>query len=312
MWHRMADVAGAFVLLACVAGAAERRVTIETTKGDVIEGIFRGATETDVSLEVAGQALHIPFDSVRYLSFSGRLAAATTGAASADAHLKPGSLEDALAALEELHTITKVGMLREQYSEKLVDLLPRVNAFLENGGDDWHDVRSALEMVVFWYQLPLKTTEMYGGNPWRSAPEMWQNARHQVLYVDELHGEAAERTHVETPTEDAPMTLGEEAKGRLGRGDSTLADTIDKEHAGQWVDRYQLELASRARMTLIVGARPVSPTIFLHDSAGKRLAREEGPGRPTRIEKELPPGRYTVRLVSRLPVRYRIERTVTP
>src|SRR5688500_15207056 len=93
------------VVVPAVLVAGERRVTIETVKGETIEGTFRGASEDEISIELAGQALKIPVASVRYVSFAGRVMASRPAT--------PGSVDDAFNALDELDAIVKVGILRE-------------------------------------------------------------------------------------------------------------------------------------------------------------------------------------------------------
>ena len=56
------------------------RLTAVLASGDVIEGRLRSATETDVTLDVAGQALTLPLVNVRYLSFVGVIGSSSTAA----------------------------------------------------------------------------------------------------------------------------------------------------------------------------------------------------------------------------------------
>ena len=53
--------------------------TIETRTGDMVEGIFVSATETEVVFRVAGQPLTIPVETIRYISFDGRIGTSTDG-----------------------------------------------------------------------------------------------------------------------------------------------------------------------------------------------------------------------------------------
>ena len=56
-----------------IAIAQERRVSVATKDGDLVEGTFRGATNASVSVVIAGQKISIPTDNVKYISFAGKL-----------------------------------------------------------------------------------------------------------------------------------------------------------------------------------------------------------------------------------------------
>lgn len=111
----------AVVLLGAIdlgAQDAARRVTAVTAKGEVIEGILKSATETLVTLEVAGQQIQLPIAGLRYISFVGKLAAETA----AKPALSP--MEDAFAAVAELRTAAETGVLRSQWADKLRVAVP--------------------------------------------------------------------------------------------------------------------------------------------------------------------------------------------
>ena len=56
-----------------IAIAQERRVSVATKDGDLVEGTFRGATNASVSVVIAGQKISIPTDNVKYIFFAGKL-----------------------------------------------------------------------------------------------------------------------------------------------------------------------------------------------------------------------------------------------
>ncbi|MBE3088394.1 MAG: hypothetical protein IMZ71_04700 [Chloroflexi bacterium] len=119
----------AFAVVCAIASASAQqsshKATVTTKKGETIEGTFKSATETEIVLEVAGQTLRLPLAAVRTISFVGRVEEATTSQ-------KPRPVDDAFKALSDLAMATEIGVLREQYSAKLLETLPRVKAFIDS------------------------------------------------------------------------------------------------------------------------------------------------------------------------------------
>src|SRR4051812_47564396 len=91
------------------AQTAVNTVTVVMRDGKVVEGIFRGSTETEVSIEVAGQLLKIPLLTVKYVSLVGRI---DVPADAAPPSVSPDSLGAAVAGLRDIHTATEIGVLR--------------------------------------------------------------------------------------------------------------------------------------------------------------------------------------------------------
>jgi hypothetical protein len=174
----------------------EDRVTVGMRNGDVIEGAFRGATEAEISIQVAGQSLALPVPKIKYVSFVGALGTEASGAGPSPADTKPaaGSLEDAFQALDELQAALRIGVLRAQYAEKLVETLPRVNAYLDQSPDEWLDVQALLHSALFWYKAPLGEITKYS-NPWENASDSFGHARDEIDYARALAAKPEERTH---------------------------------------------------------------------------------------------------------------------
>ena len=70
----LALVAFAALWLVCMSTTADAQpVSISTAKGETIEGLFRGATETEVVIEIAGQRVRLPISDIRLISFVGKI-----------------------------------------------------------------------------------------------------------------------------------------------------------------------------------------------------------------------------------------------
>jgi hypothetical protein len=106
-------------------------------------------------LEVAGQPIRLPIETVSSISFTGSTSAISSSAAVSTS--KP--VETALASLKSLKAATEIGMLRSQYSQKLVELLPQVSEFVSSKETTWVDARLAMLQAIEYYRMPLSTLE---------------------------------------------------------------------------------------------------------------------------------------------------------
>jgi len=186
-----------------VAAAGDRKVRIETTTGDTVEGTFRGASEDAVSVEVAGQRLRVPVDTVRLISFEERSApkgseeaAPARATASAKRRHAAGSIEDAFDAFDELQSAARPGMPREDYADKLAELMPRVQDFIDQDtprSDARAEIHSRFNQAMELYDKPLRaegigiTDSERMGNAWRKASQYWAMAESHVRRARDLH-----------------------------------------------------------------------------------------------------------------------------
>jgi hypothetical protein len=182
------------ILVAVASSAsADLKATLETKKGEVVEGVFRGATEAEVTIEIAGQAIKIPSESVRYVSFEGRLGGAAAPAAGAAP--TSGSIEDAFKAFEELRSLTQVGIMRDHYADKMSEILGRVTMFMERDTPNdatREEIHSRFSQAIELYRKPLRpeglgrTDAERFLNGWRKAPTYWNMAEAHVSRAKDL------------------------------------------------------------------------------------------------------------------------------
>lgn len=273
------------LVMVALSAQSARRVTLVTQKGDVIEGTLKSATDADVVIEVAGQPLRVSLETIRYMSFVGKLDAAPPMGTDSG---KP--LEVALKALKELRGASRVGMLREQYSEKLVATLPQVRAFAEGPGDSWADVKIAMMFAVARYEAPMASLEM-----WTNAGFNMTVAGNYVDYVEALMALKDEETHTEKPSDQA-ISIGSDVTGRLGKGDVIMAKTVEKSAAGGFGDNWTLDMKTPSQVTIELTSKPCHPYLVLTDESGKKLDSDAGGSLSgqARIRKSLPAGRYHI------------------
>jgi hypothetical protein len=184
-------------LFVAFASADDRRVRIETTSGDTVEGTFRGATEDAISIDVAGQRLKIPTGDVRYISFETRPAREEEREAlSPRRRHAAGSIEDAFDAFDELQSATRVGMPRDDYADKLAELMPRVEAFIDQDtprNEARSEIHSRFNQAMELYDKPLRaeglgiTDSERMANAWRKAAQYWSMAESHVRRARDLH-----------------------------------------------------------------------------------------------------------------------------
>ncbi len=290
---RQHGVVGLIIL--CIAAASPAisadgsKVTIATQKGDIVEGIFLAATATEITVEVAGQPLKIPVSSVKYVSFVGVLGAG--GADAKAAGPASGTMEAAFAALHKLQETLRVGVLRAQYSEKLVETLPTVNAFIDNGSD-WPDVRLALASATVAYKRPLGAGTRYY-TPWQFAAGDFAEASVFIAYAESLAKIPSEKDHTESPDE-VPLELGREIEGRLGTGDRHVLNKLTEKLAGRLADVYVVNL-SGGHLAVTMDQHFGTCGLVLADSAGVavKVEAKDRPSSELRFDVKVP-GKYRI------------------
>jgi len=229
----------ALVLSITLTAQTVTRVTVMTRSGEKVEGVLHSVTGNELVMEVAGQSLKLPLERIRYISFVGQLESVLASKEPATAR----PIDQALSALKELQAATEVGLLREQYSQKLLDTLPRVNEFVNRAGTDWADVRLAMGMATRLYQAALDLTA------WTNAAESWARAAKLVNYAATLASDPKEETHREKPSE-ATILLGQSVIGRLGVGDTMMSKDLDSSSTGSFNDVFRLELSSEVNIEI--------------------------------------------------------------
>lgn len=276
----------AFVVVATFVVHAQEptRVTVATTKGDVISGPMVAASTREVVVQVAGQPLTLPIADLRYISFVGDLERpnrATDAPAS--------GLTAALDALRKLRAVTEVGMLRDQYSAKLVELLPNVTAFLAEDSGQWLDVRFALSQAVDAYRRPMSSL-----SAWAVVPAAMTDGSLWGSRAEELAKRPGEVAHKESP-QVRTIRIGETATGRLGVGDIAMPESLDAGIADGLSDRFEIDLPEGASVRMVMTSANCYPHLLLADSSGKRVGHEDGPKHTAVLaRRNLKAGRYTV------------------
>jgi hypothetical protein len=256
-----------------VLGSAKRtKVSIRTTRGDAIEGLFRGASETELSVEVAGQLIRLPLVNIRSVSF-GETQDDSPNPSSIGSR---GLADEALKALKEIQVATEIGLARNQYSEKLQEKLPRVIAFLDETEAGWADVKLAMRAAVGDYQWPLDINRGGDVRGWSSTTVslFWKRARQLTDYAESLLA-VDHRSHREV-TDEKPLEAGIEANGRLGVGDRVMTEKIDKSSAGAFNDVYLLEIRKPGRIAITMIAEPGCAHLTLLNSSGVKLEGDMG------------------------------------
>lgn len=273
----------AFVLSLCAVTEAQevRRITVVTLKGDVIEGVLKSATGVELSVEVAGQQLRLPLSTLKLISFVGRI----DEARAASSPVSP--MDDAFKALNELAAATEIGMLRDQYSQKLIDTLPRVRAFTKVAAG-WDDVRAALELAIVQYQEPLADLAN-----WKSAGGSMAAGRKWAEYAKELATRDGEETHSETSAEQ-DLRVGKSVRGRLGKGDRQMPGELDRSSQGAFNDVFRLKLDSVTQVSVVVSCGTCKPHLTLADASGRKIEGDAGYSGKSTIKRQLKPGVYSL------------------
>jgi len=272
-----AIVCAAAVLAAAAAAAQPRRVTVVTISGEVIEGTLKTISDTEVVVDIADQPITLPLENIRYLSFVGRLPEAS-------------AVDAAIRALKDVRGVVEIGRItREQYAQKLGEILPRVFEFVrEPNPAGWADVRVAMLRAVENYQQPLAND-----NAWQNAAD---SLRRAVAYGDYAVATAAlpgEALHAELP-ETRTIALGDSVTGRLGRGDWTMPEDIDRSAADGFHDLLTIAVTASTRIELQMSCAPCQPHLAIMDETGKRLEADLGLTESARIRRTIAPGTYTI------------------
>ena len=161
--------------------------TIETRTGDLVEGIFVSATETEVVFRVAGQPLTLPMETIRYISFDGRIRASTRGHEEGEAI----ALRAAIGALQSLKAQVDALDFENSQSQlifvaSLNAALPPITTFLSSVGDNWADVNHAIRMAMRYYRAaPDNDGTLDAGDL------LWAGS--YVDYADQLSGDGPGR-----------------------------------------------------------------------------------------------------------------------
>ena len=261
--------------------------TIETRAGDLVEGIFVSATETEVVFRVAGQPLTLPMETIRYISFDGRIRASTRGHEEGEAI----ALRAAIGALRSLKAQVDALDFENPQSQlifvaSLNAALPPITTFLSSVGDNWADVNHAIRMAMRYY---------------RAAPDndgtldtgdlLWAGS--YVDYADQLSGDAGERHHKEDAADPRVVTLSQPVEARLGAGDREMDRALDGSSAGAYNDVFRFTLTEPMRTDIVLVCDPCRPHLTLTGADGEKIEGDAGSSR-SRIRRDLEAGTYYI------------------
>jgi hypothetical protein len=281
--HRI--VAGLLVIASLGAASAvaqqPRRVTVVTDKGDAVEGVLKGVSETEASVEVAGQTMRFPLGAIRYISFAGKLEGGEHGSAVVT------PLAKAVESLRSLRAATEIGLLREQYSQKLLELLPAVNEFANAPGDDWADVRLSMQGASRRYQAPMSSVDS-----WKYAGDYMLQAARRGDYAAKLANYPNEASHREEPAVQT-LELGDPVMGRLGVGDQIMSSKLDRSTEGGFNDVYRFTVTAKSRLEITMTCEPCTSHLTLV-LAGRKLEGDYGGGGQSTIRFDAVPNTYEV------------------
>jgi hypothetical protein len=249
--------------------------------------MLRSITGNELVVDVAGQALKLAVEKLKYISFVGDM----ENVPPLKQPVAERPVDQALHAFKELRAATEVGLLREQYSQKLLDTLPRVNEFVNGVGTDWADVRLAMGKATRLYQDAL--TQWGQADPFAASTQSnWADAAKWVDYAALLASDPGEETHLEKSTETTIM-LGASVNGRLGVGDAIMSKELDSSSAGSFNDVFKLVLSSQTNLKIdLMGNGACSPHLTLVDAGGKKLGGSRSWASPATIGRKLNPGSY--------------------
>ena len=269
--------------------------TIETRTGDMVQGIFVSANETEVVLRVAGQPLTLPAETIRYISFDGQIGVSTRGGEEIEEEFQEIELQAAINALRNLKA--QVDALDSDNTQGQLILvtslnaaLPPITAFLSSVGDNWADVNHAIRMAVQYY---------------RAAPDDDGTldrrdvilARKYVDYADRLSGDPGERHYREDAGEVHMITLNQPMEARLGAGDREMDRNLDRSSAGAYNDLFQLTLTEPMRTEIVLLCDPCRPHLTLTEANGEKIEGDAGgffSSSRSRIRRDLEAGTYYI------------------
>ena len=263
--------------------------TIETRTGDMVEGIFVSATEAEVVFRVAGQPLTIPMETIRYISFDGRIGTSTDGGED----LEQIELRAAIGALRSLKA--QVDALKSEDSQSqaifvasLNAALPALTTFLSSVGDNWADVNHAIRMAVRYYRAAPDNDGTLD-----SSDLAW--ARGYVDYADKLSGAPGERRYKEDAGELRVIALSQPVEARLGAGDREMDRDLDGSSAGAYNDLFQFTLTEPMRTEIVLLCDPCRPHLTLTGADGAKIEGDAaGYSGRSRIRRDLEAGTYYI------------------
>lgn len=264
------------------------RATIVTKQGETVSGALVATTPEGLTLSLGGQPIVFRFENISSVNF-GAEPSAPTGATTAvlASSTKRASLDAALRALSELQAATEIGVLRPQYSEKLIETLTRVKAFTDAPGTDWADIRLAMLTAINYYQQPLADLDN-----WKDAPTSWASARPWVEYSRRLASSDAP-DHEEWNTA-SPLELNQSVTGRLGMGDRKMPSSLDRSSAGHFNDVYVLKLDAPATVVITMRSPLLSPHLTLLDAWERRIEANAGFFGDSTIKRKLAAGTHYI------------------
>jgi hypothetical protein len=237
-------------MFASASAPAQTAVTIETLEGDTIDGELVRASESTAEMRVAGQVLTLPMETIRYVSFDGRLWASGDGGEEGE-QLELRAAIDALRILE-----AQADALDSDNPENQVFLvaslnaaLPYITTFLASGGDDWADVNGAIRMAVQYYRADPDDDGTLDDSNLRRA-------RGYVDYADKLTGAPGERRHREVAGVLRVLALKQPVEARLGAGDREMSRDLDGSSAGAYNDLFQFTLTEPMRAEIFLLCDP--------------------------------------------------------
>ena len=264
-------------------------VTIETREGDTIDAVLFRANESTVEIRVAGQLLTLPLETIRYISFDGRLGASADGG-------EEGEQLELRAAMSALRILkAQADALDTEKSENQVFLiaslnaaLPSITTFLSSDGDDWADVNHAIRRAVQYYRAAPDDDGTLAGRDLRRA-------REYVDYADKLSGAPGERRHREDAGEVRVLSLNQPVGARLGAGDREMARDLDGSSAGAYNDLFQFTLTEPMRTEIVLLCDPCRPHLTLTGAEGEKLEGDAaGYTNRSRIRRDLEAGTYYI------------------
>jgi len=266
---------------------APRRVTVLTAKGDTVEGTLRSASLTEISVEIAGQPLTIRVADIKYISFDGKIEAATTNAKTAT---PTPPIEAALTSLRALRSVIQVGVLREQYNAKLLEHVPAITAFTSSPTTDWNDLKQAMSIAVANFKEPMDSL-----SAWKSASTTFGYAGLWADHALKLAGLPGEQTHRESDAKRPIQSSGPTVTGRLGYGDMLMPADLDRGSLNAYNDIYTFTIPpGNNQLYLGMICRPCRPHLTLVGPGGKRVAADAALTKATIQQRNLPAGNYEV------------------
>jgi hypothetical protein len=253
--------AAALTLGAVSASTADdRRVVVTTKTGERFEGLFRGASNEKLSVEVEGQPLVFAVDGIRSVTFVPNAAQGVptvTDIASLDENLRPFQAE------------LTMGMLRSQYADRLQQVLPPIVEFIRTRKPYWYpDAQLALNAAMDAYKSPLAAAYS-----WSSASSDWQRASAYLHYAEDIV-RTDPKDHREDPAEKR-LTPGTETGGRIGFGDVAGPEFLG---ASTLSDMYRIDVTRPSRILFSAEGGPCSLYEELRDGTGRDVSTMHAKG----------------------------------